>query len=388
MSALVFSLTLSRALAGDPTPPDPAWVAPTAQSALNGEFGVTFVPRYPDLATGEAVRQNDLRTFASQLPSMNQQSAALALRERLAAVQHWQDSLLAQSADPSLPPRARASILQQVDELAMEAVTLRHQLSMLGQLNVSTDGSNSPTLRRAARAMQDVVAFGQDIEVAPQDEVHDVVAFGGDVLVLGRVLGDAVSFGGDVAVRDAGTVRGDVEAFGGHIARMPLLARPGSSLTSVPRTRAEGPLRTALDRTAEALGLTGAALLLSALFPQRLSVISDMTRARGLASLAVGVLVGVATVSASVLFALTLLGIPVALGLIAALGATAAVGATAAATTLGGRLRRAEGSRAATVALGALALVALAWVPWIGAPLAGLAAVTGLGATVLTKFGR
>lgn len=391
MSSWVLAIGMSRALAGAPGPDDgaPVWVAPPAQSAFDGEYGVQFVPRYPDPITAERRRQHDLRSFASALPSMAsgaQQSAAQTLAARLDAVKHWQEQLLARSGDPSLPQDARVSVLHQLDLLAMEEVTLRAQVSMLGA-GVGSGGS----LRRAARQPHDLVSFGQDIEVAPDDEVHDAVAFGGDVIVRGRVVGDAVSFGGDVRIREAGTVDGDVESFGGSVAHMPLISDPGSPRSVVRRVRAEahaGPVATAVGEVASGVGLSGLALVLSALLPARVATIGESARTRPLPSLVLGVLGLLAGTTTGVLLAVTVLGIPLALGLALVMAGVLALGATAAAAQVGERLRPGDASAGSRVVVGALALVALTWVPWVGAPLVGAAALTGAGSTLLTRFGR
>ncbi len=64
------------------------------------------------------------------------------------------------------------------------------------------------------------VIFGQDYTVESGQELEgDLVIFGGDLTVEadGRIDGDAVVFGGDVLVDEGGRVRGDLAAIGGRV---------------------------------------------------------------------------------------------------------------------------------------------------------------------------
>ena len=62
----------------------------------------------------------------------------------------------------------------------------------------------------------DLVRFGQDIEISPGQVIDgSVVAIGGSIVVRGRVKGDCTAVGGSVAVRDKGVVEGDAVSVGG-----------------------------------------------------------------------------------------------------------------------------------------------------------------------------
>lgn len=64
------------------------------------------------------------------------------------------------------------------------------------------------------------VIFGQDYTVESGQELEgDLVIFGGDLTVEaeGRIDGDAVVFGGDVLVDEGGRVKGDLAAIGGRV---------------------------------------------------------------------------------------------------------------------------------------------------------------------------
>jgi hypothetical protein len=64
----------------------------------------------------------------------------------------------------------------------------------------------------------DIVEFGSDVTVGPQQTVNgDVVVFGGSIDVHGHVLGSAVTFGGDLHIYPEGAVDRDTVSVGGQI---------------------------------------------------------------------------------------------------------------------------------------------------------------------------
>jgi len=66
-----------------------------------------------------------------------------------------------------------------------------------------------------AHAAQDAVHFGEAIQVAPGDTVHDAVCFFCSVHIKGAVKGDVVVFFGDVEID--GSARQDVVSFFGQV---------------------------------------------------------------------------------------------------------------------------------------------------------------------------
>jgi hypothetical protein len=79
----------------------------------------------------------------------------------------------------------------------------------------------------------DLVRFGQDIEISPGQVVDgSVVAIGGSIVVRGRVKGDCTAVGGSVSIRDQGVVEGDAVSVGGATTTADS-ARVGGSNVSV-----------------------------------------------------------------------------------------------------------------------------------------------------------
>jgi len=77
----------------------------------------------------------------------------------------------------------------------------------------------------------DRVVFGGSVQI-DEDEVvdGDLVVFGGSAKIAGRVTGDAVVFGGRVVLEESGVVEGDLATMGGSIVRE---GKVGGSVTSL-----------------------------------------------------------------------------------------------------------------------------------------------------------
>ena len=74
---------------------------------------------------------------------------------------------------------------------------------------------------------QDIVKFGEDVEIGRGMEVDSAVAIGGSVTVSGKVKGDAVAIGGSLYLKDWSEVGGNAVSIGGKVdsAAKPPLSR-------------------------------------------------------------------------------------------------------------------------------------------------------------------
>lgn len=244
------------------------------------------------------------------------------------------------------------------------------------------------------------VAYGASVVVEPGGTVDgDAVAFGGDVVLEdGAVVGgDAVAFGGTVSKADGATVRGDAVNFGStglgvrvgqRAAKLAGPERLASSVTST--VSSPGGHHRLARLLLQFAVLFGLGFLLMVFAPTRMKALEETVRAEPGKSALVGILgLAVATI-ATVLLTLTIVGIPVVMVLWPAIAFFVAAGLVAVASRLGmalpvGRLRR---TQALALALGTLALVLVSMVPVLGPMLVGVAAMTGLGAVVRTRFGQ
>ncbi len=256
-------------------------------------------------------------------------------------------------------------------------------------------------------ARQQVVAVGRDVVVAGE-ALADVAAVNGSAEIEGVVGGDVIVMGGSARLLPTARVSGDVFVLGGELRAEPG-ARIGGRAVSYPTvssawlTLLEGP---ALGLSATSPVVLGAKLallaawaavllLLFAASGRELLATSEAVRRQTLRSFVVG-LTAVATLALTTLFfvalAAALVGVPLLVLLVLVAFLFKLWGMTAVFHAFGGWLlrfatrRRASPVHAACVGL--LGLGVLKFLPWVGVVGWTTATLIGVGATVLTKFGR
>lgn len=266
----------------------------------------------------------------------------------------------------------------------------------------------------------DVVRVGQNIRIdADEDVAGDVVAVGGSIEVLGRVSGDVVSVGGSIKLHEGAVVNGEAVAVGGVVEQeegseirgevvslgmgIPFFPHSNFSYLRVKPSFVQRTITLAIGLAV----LIGLNLLFVLLFGTQVGRIAGAIRRDGLKSGLVGLLAMAATPPAMFLLTVTVIGIPAAALLAILLFLGFMFGLVGASVATGSRLvgdRTAEPSRFLAASLGLLALVAVfvggRVVMWAGAPgllawfvvifgvlLLASAAIMGLGAVVLTRFG-
>jgi hypothetical protein len=293
---------------------------------------------------------------------------------------------------------------------------------------------------------EDRVVFGGSTRVL-QDEVvdGDLVVFGGSATVAGRVTGDAVVFGGKIVLEESGTVEGDLVALGGSVDRRGTVGGQATSLGGDGQDVLSQEISQEVEAAlAEAMGdvvdvqdvadvadtdvvvhhqqvahvemddhrdhkkgkgfwatissfrhylriaymaLIGILILLE-FSPERILNITRTVELRPGRSLLAGLLTMTAFVLVMTLLGISIVGIPVAaliylvLWVIAFPGVMGMCGVFARKLPLG----RISGSTGAWL-LGALVLMILPFVDWIGPFLFNVLFALGLGAAVLSRFG-
>ncbi len=257
-----------------------------------------------------------------------------------------------------------------------------------------------------AQEARDRVAFGSPVHVGAGEVVQDAVSFGGDTVVEGEVLGDAVSFGGSVILRGAGRVRGDVASFGGDVqtdgravggdtASFGGQVSAGHHAGARHGGHAAGPIERLgrwlgdAARSAVAhvlLFLLGLALI--GVWRERLGAMQVTMIKDGIKTAGTGLLAYVGAGLAIVLFAITIVGIPVAAVLALALPVATYVGLAAAATVIGAALPlpQLKGREVAQLGAGVAVLFVASIVPVAGTIATVIAACLGFGALVRTRF--
>jgi hypothetical protein len=273
------------------------------------------------------------------------------------------------------------------------------------------EGSSSPSpalhIAVGSVAEREVIAIGRDVVVGGEARSH-VAAIGGSVRVEGSVAGDVIVLDGDVDLAASSTVGGDVFVVGGTLVAAPEASIGGRSAAyptapAVWLTLLEGPAL-GLSATAPAVLATKLALLAfwalvllgaCAFRGAALRATAREIRGQPFRSFFVG-LAGVFALGLTTVFlsavAAWLVGAPLLLLLLALSLAFKLWGMAAVFAALGGWLLDRLGRRRAVVlhaaGAGLVALGLVKFLPWIGTLGWTLATLIGVGATLITKFGR
>lgn len=256
-------------------------------------------------------------------------------------------------------------------------------------------------------ARRQLVAIGRDVVVRGEALSH-VVAIDGAVRVEGRVAGDVIALGGDVLLAERALVEGDIFVLGGSLEAAPGARVSGRSVTYPGVSGAflallEAPALGLDPNSAVVVGvklalLTGwlaVVVLLFATGGREMLSTSRCVREEPLRAFGIGLTFVLATVVSLVALNLAfaaLVGIPFVVllllfALVAKLWGTVAV-FHALGVVVGSRLglRRPLPLTAAT--LGLLLLGGLKFVPYAGLWAWWAVSFVGVGATLVTKFGR
>jgi len=273
---------------------------------------------------------------------------------------------------------------------------------------------------------QEVVGMGQEVRVLAGQHVDTVASFGGPVYVDGIVDHDIASFGGDIVLGPNARIGGDVVAMGGNIQGDPRavvmgdvvggggrvnpwgFTRPqqGVFVPSQPTQFAQPiapvqPLASSaqpswfqegVSHMVESLVAHGLlfllALVLSGLFPQRMSALHIAIIREPFKSGALGVGSYLGAVVIAIALMITVLGIPLALVLGLAIPLATYVGLAACATVIGAALPVGglDGKPVMRLLAGVGVLWAASLVPVIGGVLVAIVACIGVGALVRTRF--
>jgi hypothetical protein len=268
----------------------------------------------------------------------------------------------------------------------------------------------------------DRVGFGNGVIVGANEIVDSAASFGGSVSVDGEVRGDVTSFGGAVVLGPHARVRGDVATFGGALARDPSAVIEGEIVTfgggeAAPPTwngwqpapqrweaspgqqgshhRAHhdgGWLARGAHDMFESLIAHGLlfllALVLSGLFPERMTALHKAIIREPMRSGAMGLGSYVAAVVLIIALTITVLGIPAAVVLAFGMPIATYVGLAACATVIGAAIpsEKLSDRPILRLASGVGVLFVASLVPFVGPILVAVIACVGVGALVRTRF--
>ncbi len=266
-------------------------------------------------------------------------------------------------------------------------------------------------------------AFGRDITVEAGTTVEEASVVGGNLIVRGHVIGDAIAVGGNVQLIEGSRVDGDIVSVGGNVllensARGEgdivsvgghtsvadgawvggdrIQVGPGTWTQALPfsHTEESGSWFGAwVGSVVETIGLGLVMILLgiiiAALAPNRVRNIIATTRRRPVMSLVSGILAAIVTVTASILLAITLVGIPVALILLFGGALATVIGITGVACLIGEVLPgkgRKQRSAMRCIVLGMIVLTVVSLLP-LGTLILMIVVSMSLGSVILSKIG-
>jgi hypothetical protein len=285
--------------------------------------------------------------------------------------------------------------LEQVQRL-IEArrLELEELDARMAELRARLDEAQAADPTRAAGRMQmpahvDDEERGAHVVVRVDDEVGDAVAYGEDLVVLGRVRGDATAFGGDVRVGPGARIEGDAVSFGGEVFVDDGGVVEGNRIAMAAPQAEEGLLALLTRRLVFLLSFAGAGVLVIGLFPDRVGRVAETIRAHPVRSGITGAGLTLGLVMVSVLFAVLILPLPLAVAIVAGLGAAWMMGFVALCQALGDRLpfRERHHGRWAAFLVGTVAVCFVSTLSWVGVVALVIASAVGLGAALSTKLG-
>jgi len=282
-------------------------------------------------------------------------------------------------------------------------------LPLLLLLAAPAAAADDPTLvlERGGLARHEIVAVGRDV-VVDGEALSDVAVISGSARIAGSVAGDVLVMGGSAHLAPSARVTGDVLVLGGSLDAAPG-ATIGGRAVSYPTvaaawlTLAEGP---ALGASATSPLVIGAKLALLAAWAallvlffaasgRELLATAEAVRREPLRAFVVGLTGVLALVLTAVFFlalAAALVGLPllvlvVILALVLKLWGMVAV-FHALGDFLARRMLRRRVLPLTAACLGLAALGLLKFLPWVGTMVWTAATLLGVGATLITKFGR
>jgi hypothetical protein len=243
------------------------------------------------------------------------------------------------------------------------------------------------------------VRIGGDVVVAKGMTVKDAVAVGGNVTVNGVVKKSVVAVGGSVFLGPEAVVHKDVVCVGGIIDRQEG-ARIGGDIVemSIPGLKAilpyfyeETPVGWVVAfEIISFAGLLALALLVVALIPGPVGLISDNVRQNLLKVTLCGILGIAVIIPLAVFLMITIIGIPLVALELLLVGCAMLVGYIAMAQFVGNRLAAAIKRPGLNILwvtfLGLILLWAIGWIPFLGSAVKSAAILLGFGAVLVTVF--
>jgi len=255
----------------------------------------------------------------------------------------------------------------------------------------------------ASAESMSIVEFGDDITIAEDQVVKHIVSVGGQVTVYGKVEGRIVTIASSVVLSPTAQVGKSITTIGGIIV-MGTGSVVEGALTEINAAKFSDALERVLTgdwkgwswvyafmSIALYLSLLLAAILIAALIPRSIMVISKSVQASPYLSAFWGMLVVILAVPLAVLLFISVIGVPLIPLEIALFCAVALIGFIAASRLTGHYLfllfKRPDQTCMKETILGLTCLWFVGWIPWLGGMVKILALILGMGGVLMTRFG-
>jgi hypothetical protein len=248
-----------------------------------------------------------------------------------------------------------------------------------------------------------IVKIGSDVTIEKGQKVHSVVAIGGQITVSGTVEKNVVAVGGSVVLTKTAVVKGNVVSLGGVIV-MARDAEVRGNLTEINSSNLYETLTTALSSEWEGwswifavislsifLVIMVLALLIAALLPKPVRIVSEAIRENTFKVILCGILGLVLIAPLALLLTISVVGIALIPLEVIFVFCSILFGLTAVGQFIGAKLsrlvKRSESGIVRETFWGLVILWLVGWIPYIGWMVKAIALVIGLGATLVSRFG-
>lgn len=255
----------------------------------------------------------------------------------------------------------------------------------------------------------DMVVFGGMVTLEQGAIVNgDMALTGGSLVVYGTLDGDLVSTGGFVHLHDGAVINGDITRIGGNLVQDAGAEVNGNIITTtnsginVPKDgfdfsrirEAFRPIRNFFGSIFQALAFAIIAIIVALVAPKGTDRLSKTIRGNFALCLGMGALGFLVVFLGSILFAITLIGIPLAILVLFTFSIMLVFGWIGLGLELGRRMEKLfKTTWSSSIATGlgtltlSLAMALIGWIPCLGWLVVTLVAMTGFGSAVLTRFG-
>ncbi len=259
-----------------------------------------------------------------------------------------------------------------------------------------------PTAVSAANDKR-IVKIGSDITIDAGQKINSVVTIGGQITVKGSVEKSAVAIGGSVVLTKTAIVKGNVVSLGGVIV-MARDAEVGGDLTEINSSNLYETLATALSSEWEGwswifavislsifLVILVLALLISALLPKPVRIVSEAIRENTFKVVLCGILGLVLIAPLALLLTISVVGIALIPLEVIVVVCSVLLGFIAVGKLIGAKVlrlfKRPDSGIVRETFWGLLILWLIGWIPYIGWMVKAIAIVIGLGAALVSRFG-